>query len=67
MPYLEVALKAGSTILVEDERSPEAFSRALAENDEVTANRVEVFDTDQKYEVVLTDEDVAGVAAARDL
>ncbi len=30
MPYLEVALKAGNTILVEDERSPEEFSSALA-------------------------------------
>jgi hypothetical protein len=67
MPYLEVALKAGSTILIEDDRSPEAFSQALSDNPEVTANRVEVFDPEQKYAVVLTEEDVAGVVAAPDL
>jgi len=67
MPYLEVALKAGNTILVEDERSPEEFSSALARDRKIAADRVEVFDTDQKYAIVLTDDDVAGVAVAADL
>ncbi len=67
MPYLEIALKAGSTILVEDERTDEAFSRALAEEGEVTVNRVELLDPSQKYEIVLTDDEVAGVAVAPDL
>lgn len=67
MPYLEIALKAGSTILVEDVRSAEALSRELERQGEVIVDRVEVFDTRQKYEVTLRDEDVAGVAPAADL
>lgn len=67
MPYLEIALKAGSTILVDDVRSAEVLTRELERQGEVMVDRVEVFDTDQKYEVILRNEDVAGVALAADL